>query len=135
MLVVEGSTEAKDKGTALDNIEAEIDQALDLAVKEEEDKEEKNTEEVNPPVEDKPEEGEKDTADLEGEEESDAPPQEEESPAEAPGEEESPEAEARADDLLTRAVRAGMNLKDARTFVTQDADALERQIGRSFKYA
>ena len=129
MLVVEGSTEAKDKGTALPHIEAEIDQALDLAVKEEEDKEEKNTEEVNPPVEDKPEEGEKDTADLEGEEESDAPPQEEESPAEAPGEEESPEAEARADDLLTRAVRAGMNLKDARTFVTQDADALERQIG------
>jgi hypothetical protein len=112
----------------------EIEQAVNQVVidsKEAEKEVPEKTGEETPPVKDTPKEGEEEPADQgeEQSEKSDEEQQGEESPDDAKGDEKSPEADARADELLTRAVLAGMDLKDARTFVTQDADALERQIG------
>lgn len=103
----------------------DIDQAIDQMVKEKE----SDAEESKPLAEDTPGESEETTADQ-GDEESEKSEesQEEETPGELEGDDESPEAEAKTDELLTRAVKAGIAIKDARTFAAQDADALERNI-------
>jgi hypothetical protein len=125
---------ATPEGAVSEKIAAEIEAGIDqLAASEDEKTEEKETEEKTP-VEDKPEEttpkeGEEAPADQGDEKkESDQEQQGEESPGEPEGEEEPSEAEARTDELLTRAVRAGMSIKNARTIVSQDADALEEQV-------
>ena len=136
MTKTEGATaEAKPEGPVSKEIATEIEEAViqEFAKIDEE----KETEEKSP-VENTPKEGEG-TAPKEGEEEpagqgeeeskeSEQEPQGEESPEEPEGEEDASEAEAQVDELLTRAVRSGISLKDARTIVAQDADALERQI-------
>lgn len=122
------TAEAKPEGPVSKEAAAEIEEAINQEMPEQ-DEEKKTGEE--PPVEDTPKEGEEEPADQ-GEKESeksDEEPQGEESPDEPEGEEDPSEIEAQADELLTRAVRSGMSLKDARTIVSQDADALERQIG------
>jgi hypothetical protein len=128
------AAEAKTLEGVNEEYAAEIEKAVNQVVidsKEAEEEAPEKTGEETPPVKDTPKEGEEEPADQgeEQSEKSDEERQGEESPDDAEGDEKSPEAEARADELLTRAVRAGMDLKDARTFVSQDADALERQIG------
>jgi hypothetical protein len=134
MVGAEGATaEAKPEGPVSKEMAAEIDEAVNQAMPEQE----KETEE-KASVEDTPKEGEKD-APKEGEEEpaiqgdveskeSEEEPQGEESPNEPEGEKDTSEAEAQTDELLTRAVRTGISLKDAKVIAAQDADALERQI-------
>jgi hypothetical protein len=141
------ATETKAEKTVIESTTAEIDEAVDNIVKEVAETlkqgEEKGEEEIDkkseekaveekPTADDKPKEGDEKSADqdeTEGDESEEVEPEQEEKiPAEPEGEEKSPEADAETDELLTRAVRAGMNLKDARSFASQDAEALGRQI-------
>jgi len=119
--------EAKADGPVSEELTAEIDKAVEQEMPEKD--EEKETEE-KAPVEETSKEGEEDTADQDDKEseESDDEPQGEESPDEPEGEEDTSEAEEQADELLTRAVRSGMSLKDAKIIADQDEEALARQI-------
>lgn len=125
MAKVEGATaEAKREGPVSKETADEIDQAVEEVLKEDD----REAESPEPPAEkDTPKEGEKESADQR-DEESDKDHEGEETPDESEPEEDTSEAEARSDELVTRAIRAGMSLKDAKTIVAQDVDALERQI-------
>lgn len=133
----EATMEAKPEESVPAAVVTEIDEAIGQAIEEKKSdeapaSEESAAEEKPASVEDTPKEGEEDPA-VQGDEEtdeSDQEPQGEESPvADAEGEEGSPSPEVeRSDELVTRAVRSGMSLRDAKAIVSQDADALERQI-------
>lgn len=129
-MVVTEEVEATPIGSVDEKLAAEIEEAVSKDEPAQEEPKEPETEK-DTPVEDKPEDGDESPADQGDEEgeKSDDEPQGEESPDEPEGEEDHSEAEAKADELLTRAVRSGMSLKDAKTFAAQDADALERQVG------
>lgn len=126
---------AEAEGPVSKELAAEIDEAVKLEIPEkgEETPEEKAPAEGTPKEGEEvtPKEGEEEPADQgdDDSEKSDQEPQGEESPDEPEGEDDPSEAVERDDELLTRAVLAGMGLKDARTFAAQDADALERNIG------